>query len=83
MMFDQKANTLLTLVQEGSFTKAAQALSLSQPAVSHQIRQLEEEFGIQIFHKDRKELRPTPAGAVRDQICPAGAGRLQQCAAGH
>ena len=41
MMFDQKANTLLTLVQEGSFTKAAQALSLSQPAVSHQIRQLD------------------------------------------
>ena len=63
-MFDQKANTLLTLVQEGSFTKAAQALSLSQPAVSHQIRQLEEEFGMQIFHKDSKELRPTPAGAV-------------------
>lgn len=63
-MFDQKANTLLTLVQEGSFTKAARALSLTQPAVSHQIRQLEEEFCIQIFYRDRKELRPTPEGAV-------------------
>lgn len=63
-MFDQKARTLLTLVQEGSFTKAAQALSLTQPAVSHQIKQLEDEFGIQIFYRDRRELRPTPEGAV-------------------
>lgn len=63
-MFDQKTTTLLTLVREGSYTKAAKALSLTQPAVSHQIRQLEEEFGIQIFYKDRKELRPTPEGAV-------------------
>lgn len=82
MMFDQKANTLLTLVQEGSFTKAAQALSLSQPAVSHQIRQLEEEFGIQIFHKDRKELRPTPAGAVLSNM-PGGRWPSTTSAAGH
>ena len=50
-MFDYKANTLLTLVQKGSYTKAAQSLMLTQPAVSHQIRQLETEFGIQIFYK--------------------------------
>lgn len=63
-MFDQKVDTLLTLIREGSFTKAAKALSLTQPAVSHQIRQLEEEFGVQIFFRDKKELRPTPEGAI-------------------
>lgn len=63
-MFDSKAQTLLTLISAGSFTKAAQALSLTQPAVSHHIRQLEQEFGIQIFYRDKKELKLTPEGAV-------------------
>lgn len=63
-MFDQKAQTLLVLMQEGSFTKAARSLSLTQPAVSHQIKQLEEEFGIQIFHSNKKELKLTPEGEV-------------------
>lgn len=63
-MFDQKAHTLLTVVQQGSYTKAAQALSLTQPAVSHHIRQLEEEFGIKIFYKNKKELKLTPEGAI-------------------
>lgn len=63
-MFDQKAKTLLTLVNEGSYTKAAKALSLTQPAVSHHIHQLEEDFGIQIFYKSKRELKLTPEGTV-------------------
>ncbi len=63
-MFDYKANTLLTLVQKGSYTKAAQSLMLTQPAVSHQIRQLETEFGIQIFYKGKKGLKLTPEGSI-------------------
>ena len=34
------------------------------PAEENGIRQLEEEYGIKIFYKDRKELKPTPEGAV-------------------
>lgn len=63
-MFDSKAATLLAVVNCGSYTKAAAALSLTQPAVSHHIRQLEEEFGVQIFYKDKRELKLTPEGAV-------------------
>lgn len=63
-MFDYKANTLLTLEQKGSYTKAAQSLMLTQPAVSHQIRQLEMEFGIQIFYKGKKGLKLTPEGSI-------------------
>ena len=63
-MIDPKVVSLLTLIQTGSYTRAAKELCLSQPAVSHHIRQLEEEYGIKIFYKDRKELKPTPEGAV-------------------
>lgn len=63
-MVDPKIRTLLTLVSTGSFTAAAKELSLTQPAVSHHIRLLEEQYGVPIFYKDRKKLRPTPEGEI-------------------
>jgi len=63
-MIDPKINTLLTLESVGSYTKAAEALSLTQPAVSHHIKLLEEEYGIHIFVKGKHKLKPTPAGEV-------------------
>ena len=53
-MIDQKLKTLLCVIREGSYTKAAELLSLSQPAVSYHIRQLEEEHSIKIFYRNRK-----------------------------
>ena len=38
-MIDPKLKTLLSVVKEGSFTRAAEVLTLSQPAVSYHIRQ--------------------------------------------
>lgn len=63
-MIDPKIRTLIRVIEEGSFTRAAAALHLTQPAVSHHIRQLEAEYGIPIFRPDKKELVPTPEGAV-------------------
>lgn len=63
-MVDAKVKTLLTVVQTGSFTKAAEVLNLTQPAVSHHIRQLEQEFGIKIFQKGKKSLSVTPEGEI-------------------
>lgn len=63
-MVDPKIETLLTLESVGSYTKAAEALSLTQPAVSHHIKLLEEEYGIHIFVKGKHKLKPTPAGEV-------------------
>lgn len=37
---------------------------MTQPAVSHHIRQLEEEFCVQLFYKDKRELKLTPEGAI-------------------
>lgn len=63
-MLDVKVNTLLTLVGAGSYTKAAAMLSLTQPAVSHQMRLLEEEYGVRLFHSGRKALKLTPEGEI-------------------
>ena len=63
-MLDPKIHTLLKLEELGSYTRAAQALSLTQPAVSHHMRMLEEEYGIQIFVKGSRELKPTADGAL-------------------
>lgn len=63
-MVDPKIRTLLALVKNGSFTRTAEELSLTQPAVTHQIKLLEEEFGIKIFNKYRKELHVTQEGEL-------------------
>lgn len=63
-MFDPKLKTLLSVIKEGSYTKAADSLSLSQPAVSYHIRQLEEENSIKIFYKNQRKLILTPEGEV-------------------
>lgn len=64
MMVDAKVKTLLTVARLGSYTKAAEELSLTQPAVSHHIRLLEQEYGIKIFQKGKKATVPTSEGEI-------------------
>ena len=45
-----------------SFTRAADALHLTQPAVSMQMRQLEEQVGVPLFDQVGKQIQPTDAG---------------------
>lgn len=47
---------------EGGFSRAAQALHLTQPAISDQISKLEAEYDILLFHRNGKSIRPTAAG---------------------
>ena len=63
-MFDAKVKTLLSVIETGSYTKAAEKLNLTQPAVSHQIRMLENEFDIKIFYRDKNKLKLTPQGKI-------------------
>ena len=63
-MLDQKVYTLLAVAEQKSFTKAAEVLSLTQPAVSHHISQLEDELGVKIFLRGKGELRVTPEGEI-------------------
>jgi DNA-binding transcriptional LysR family regulator len=48
--------------QERSFTKAARKLGVSQSALSHTIRQLEERLGVRLLTRTTRNVSPTPAG---------------------
>lgn len=50
------------VARHGSYTRAAEELHLSQPAVSMQIRQLEETAGLPLFEKLGKKIHLTQAG---------------------
>lgn len=63
-MLGSKMRTLLAVVEHQSFTQAAQALSMTQPAVSHHIKQLEEEIGGPLFLRRKNGLLLTPQGEV-------------------
>ncbi len=52
------------IVKEGSITKAADKLFLSQPAISHQLKKMEEEIGLKVFNRVNKKLILTEAGQV-------------------
>src|SRR3712207_3874353 len=53
---------LVTVVDEGSFARAAPALYVSQPTLSQQIRALEREVGGALLERLGRGVRPTPAG---------------------
>jgi DNA-binding transcriptional LysR family regulator len=54
---------LITLAQSGSFTRAAEALFLTQPALSRSIRSLEDELGHPLFDRVGRRNLLTPFGA--------------------
>ena len=45
-----------------SFSRAAEALALTQSAVSHQIAKMEREFGVSLLNRDSRSVTLTPAG---------------------
>ncbi len=46
------------------FTRAAAAVPVAQPALSHQIRLLEQELGVELFERSRSGVRLTEAGEI-------------------
>jgi len=63
MDFDQ-LRTFIEVARLGSFSRAAEKVLRSQPAVSSQIRQLEQGYGQKLFDRSAKSVRLTPAGEV-------------------
>jgi DNA-binding transcriptional LysR family regulator len=53
---------LMQVVELGSFSAAARRLNLSQPAISLQIKELEERCGVSLIERIGKRMRPTAAG---------------------
>ena len=61
-MLDQRWNTFLVLCETMNYTRAAERLCLTQPAVTHHIHYLEEHYGCRLFSYEGKVLRLTEAG---------------------
>jgi DNA-binding transcriptional LysR family regulator len=58
------------VADEGSFSRAARALFLSQPAVTQHIQALEAELGVPLFDRLGRRTTLTPAGATLAQFVP-------------
>lgn len=52
----------IEVARHESFTKAAQALHVSQPSISKMIKNLEDELGVPLFYRTSKQVRLTDAG---------------------
>ena len=57
-------NYFLAVAQYQSFTRAAESLYVSQPALSQQIKQLEENLGVSLFDRSGRRVKLTDAGEV-------------------
>ena len=63
-MLGTKMYTFLKVAEYLNFTKAAEALYMTQPAVSQQIKQLEEEVGTKVFIRNKNGLILTQQGEI-------------------
>lgn len=65
---------LRAVARHGSLTAAADALHLTQSALSHAVRKLEDQLALAVWHREGRRLRPTQAGAyllaVADRLLP-------------
>jgi DNA-binding transcriptional LysR family regulator len=63
-MADRRLQVFHAVAKHLSFTKAAEALFMTQPAVTFQIKQLEEHFNTRLFERGHGRISMTPAGDV-------------------
>lgn len=61
----------VAVAQERNFTRAAERLHVAQPAVSRQVRLLEQELGIELLHRTTHEFELTEAGRFLLERGPA------------
>ncbi|MGO4972644.1 LysR family transcriptional regulator [[Clostridium] aminophilum] len=61
-MNDRQLNYMLTILREGSISKAAEVLCISQPSLSQMVRKIENEMNAEIFTRYSNPISLTPAG---------------------
>ena len=57
-MADRRLRIFHAVAKQGSFTRAAESLFMSQPAVTFQIRQLEERYQVRLFERGHGHIAP-------------------------
>lgn len=63
-MADRRLQVFHAVAKQMSFTKAAESLFMTQPAVTFQIKQLEEHFNTRLFERGHGRIALTPAGEI-------------------
>jgi DNA-binding transcriptional LysR family regulator len=63
-MADRRLQVFYTVAKQLSFTKAADILYMTQPAVTFQVKQLEEHFTTRLFERSHGKISLTPAGEL-------------------
>lgn len=63
-MADRRLRVFYTVARHLSFTKAADVLFMTQPAVTFQVKQLEEHFNARLFERSPGKIALTPAGRL-------------------
>lgn len=63
-MADRRLQVFHTVARQLSFTKAAELLFMTQPAVTFQVKQLEEHFNTRLFERSHGKISLTPAGEL-------------------
>lgn len=69
--------TVVALAESGNLSKAAKRVNLSQPAVSHQIRGIEEYYDIELFERKSDPLKLTAAGQLLVELAYDVTRRIQ------
>jgi DNA-binding transcriptional LysR family regulator len=63
-MADRRLQVFYTVAKQLSFTKAAEQLFMTQPAVTFQVKQLEEHFNTRLFERSHGRIALTPTGRL-------------------
>ena len=63
-MYDRRLDAVVAAAELGSFTKAAERLSISTPALVKQVTTFEAEHGVVVFERSHTGVAPTEAGAA-------------------
>lgn len=64
-----RLKTFRVVAEQLSFTHAAERLFLTQPAVTLQIKALEEELGLRLFDRTGQQIAPYARRATAAQVC--------------
>ena len=75
-MIDLRLITFITVAKTKNFTRAAEILNISQPAVYQQIQYLEAYYGVKFITKEGRDLNLTEEGKVFT-VCKRNGGNVQ------
>jgi LysR family nitrogen assimilation transcriptional regulator len=78
MMQYRHLHYFISVVEAGSFSRAASTIHIAQPALSQQIAQLEEQLGVSLLLRSARGVRPTAAGEVLYREASSILNRLHQ-----